>query len=73
MGKFGKKETEIQRLGGKLTENSLKFGRKAGDAMERLGPMITVAGMASGNPVLTTTGAITTAGGKAVSGLLRKN
>jgi hypothetical protein len=73
MAKFGKKDYDIQRFGAKLSENGLKFGRKASDALERVGPMISVIGAGTGQPELVAGGAVASSLGRATSNLLRKN
>ena len=75
MATFGKKLTEnqVRNFGRKIGNASIDFGRKAGNASERIGPAVAFAGMASGNPVLASTGVGMTMGGKALSTLLKKD
>ena len=75
MGKFGRKlnENEVRQFGRKLEHASISFGRKAGDAADRLGPVLAVTGMATGDPALTAMGAGIGLGGRALSNLLKPN
>ena len=75
MATFGRKlnENQVKQFGRKVVNASVIYGRKAGDIAERVGPVLAVTGMATGNPVLSAVGAGVGMGGKAVSNLLKKD